>query len=607
MSIDMYLSTAKSQATGAATMGKSHAQGYEALQKAAQSFANDSVLQADAYTSAKGMFNSVIVPLIQAGQLLSESVAEACQKFPEEYTAQVDSGDLKSSELEEKIQRLGNEIQTLHAIRSSIESRDTADNMKLRQLNSNKNAIAGHEAAKKKLEEQLQKLLDFHASSPSLFSEITTLTNAVNQGSSIAGKSWHAASGTFKLPEGTDMSWTKDVNNRWQNRQFAKKYDVQCPKDMTAKEYQEYLKTLRDQKDVLCKEDGWDEEAFKAYMKHVNKNLASGGKDVFDRLNQINVETRLVGSGVYEMMFDAADMTEQQKVRLVLKQMGAAIDENNMLQLQGTHKFDPTMPPHSEFLEKFAESVQKGYPEGLIIGGNIGVNEEELRMIHQFRHFIDLQNLYYIRANFEGATDYEKLLAYAKETKQDLLYGDTAQFHNRVKFSVDKNGEIIRDKDDKKVKENLDKQLNDKIKTQNGLSEFIVNVETGAFVSQWDQLKTEKGEEIFIVENDKVVGVNSNKINSNYKDYDLVGVSGKEIADTESFNYEEGDRWQDVILKGEWEMLLKNGKHNRFDMKPGGSEGLDSNIRSESKKKWPYPEPYNELYNSEKDIRGFVK
>lgn len=599
MSIDMYLATARTQATGAATMGKSHTQGYEALQKAAQNFANDTALQADTYTSAKGMFGSVILPLIQAGQLLSEAVAEACQKFPEEYVAQVDSGDLKSSELEEKIQRLNNEIQSLYAIRSSIEAKDTADNMKIRQLNSNRTAIAGHEAAKKKLE----KLMDFHASSPSLFSEITILTNAVNQGSAIAGKSWHAASGTFKMPEGTEMSWTKDVNNRWENRQFAKKYDVKQPKDMTAKEYQEYLKTLRKQKDVLCKEDGWDEEAFKAYMKHVNKKLGSGGKNVFDRLNQINVETRLVGSGIYEMMFDAADMTEREKVQLVLKQMGATIDENNMLQLQGTHKFDPKMPPHSKFLEQFAESVKEGYPKGMDMTKYKDISEAELQKIFQFRHYIDLQNIFYIRANYEGKTDYDKLLAYEKETNQKLAYNDSSKFHNRVKSNERDDG-------------NRDKQINDKVKTQNGLSEFIINIENGSFISQWDQLKTINGKSLFIYDkNNKVAGISSDKVNSNYQDYNLSGQAGKEIADTESFNYEEGDRAKDVFLKGEFENLFGGGKHNIFDMSHAGTskkiegkdefrnKGLESDIRVVAKKEWPFSKDYSETYNNHRDIK----
>lgn len=567
MSIDMYLAAAKTQATGAAAMGKSHVQGYEALQKAAQNFANDTALEADAYTSAKGMFGSVILPLTQAGQLLSETVAEACKKFPEDYTAQVDSGDLKSSELEEKIQRLNNEIQALYSIRSSIEAKDTADNMKMRQLNSNRTAIACHEAAKKKLEEQLQKLLDFHASSPALFSEITTLTNAVNQGSAIAGKSWHAASGTFKLPEGTDMSWTKDVNNRWENRQFAKKYDVERPKDMNAKDYQEYLKTLREQKQVLCKEDGWDEEAFKAYMKHVNKKLGSGGKNVFDRLTQINVETRLVGSDVYQLMFSAygtvdgkipAGMEQainEKRMELLMKQMGGEIDVHGMLQMTGTHKFDPNMPPHGDFLHTLAKTVQEAYPKGLLEGySNMSREQKQLvKSVHQLRMYIDKNNLEYIRRVFKsganaGRTDEEALYAYVHASIADgglggeLMTKEPARFHN--KFPKESSySEYVAGHENKK-----------RVVNKGFHSEFIVDPE-GKFVSQWNDLKVD--------ENGLII--------SDPSQYDLSDSFRKEVLNGESFNY--GSK--------------NDEQHEQLDSDPPGK--LDHNLRNETKQGWKSP------------------
>ncbi|MBL1224142.1 DUF3114 domain-containing protein [Enterococcus sp. BWR-S5] len=584
MSIDMYLAAAKTQATGAAAMGKSHVQGYEALQKAAQNFANDTVLEADAYTSAKGMFGSVILPLTQAGQLLSETVAEACKKFPEDYTAQVDSGDLKSSELEEKIQRLNNEIQALYSIRSSIEAKDTADNMKIRQLNSNKTAIACHEAVKKKLEEQLQKLLDFHASSPSLFSEITTLTNAVNQGSAIAGKSWHAASGTFKLPEGTDMSWTKDVNNRWENRQFAKKYEVERPKDMNAKEYQEYLKTLREQKQVLCKEDGWDEEAFKAYMKHVNKKLGSGGKNVFDRLNQINVETRLVGSDVYRLMFSAygtvdgkipAGMEQainEKRMELLMKQMGGEIDVHGMLQMTGTHKFDPNMPPHGDFLHTLAKTVQEAYPKGLLEGySNMSREQKQfVKSVHQLRMYIDKNNLEYIRRVFKsganaGRTDEEALYAYVHASIADgglggeLMIAEKGRLHNKYlkDTTYDKSGD----------------EVNRKRLAPDFHSEFILDPD-GNFISQWNVLDEKDG----LVISDPEYYRNKNA--------EKPRVYEQQLMDGESYNY--GD---------------KNDKvHELLDSKPPGK--LDHDVRKEIKDEWESPKNreeynWNELENED--------
>ncbi|MGC6768146.1 hypothetical protein [Enterococcus sp. LJL51] len=221
MSIDMYLGPARTQSADVQAMGTAHQQGYEAVQKAAASFAADQILEAAAYTSAKDMFQAVILPLLQGGRLLSEAVAEACKSFPNKYLS-VDSGDLKSSELEEKIQRLNNEINAYNAIRISIESKDIGDNMKLRQLNANQKVINGLEDAKTELENKLEKLLEFHASSPALFAEISELTSAVNQGAAASNSSWNAATGTFQKPSGSSMDWVKKVHKMQQVRQLKK-------------------------------------------------------------------------------------------------------------------------------------------------------------------------------------------------------------------------------------------------------------------------------------------------------------------------------------------------------------------------------------------------
>ena len=60
-----------------------------------------------------------------------------------------------------------------------------------------KNVKEDQEKAKKKLEKKLRKLKKFHASSPSIFSEIATLESAVNAGAKQAGTCWNGSTGTF--------------------------------------------------------------------------------------------------------------------------------------------------------------------------------------------------------------------------------------------------------------------------------------------------------------------------------------------------------------------------------------------------------------------------
>lgn len=218
MSVDMYVSTSQSQASSVSTMCKSQAEGYQELQKAINDFTlNAPFLTGKAYDSAKDYFQSVLYPLAQGGILLSEAVEKAVKKFPEEYISQVDSGDLKQSELEEKIRRADRLLNQAEDIRKDINSSKTPDITKTFQLIANSMLIGMYSASKQKLEEQLRKLLAFNASSPSIFSEISSLQNAMNTGLAQTKTAWNEATGTFSIPK--DLSWKNTINERWKSYQ----------------------------------------------------------------------------------------------------------------------------------------------------------------------------------------------------------------------------------------------------------------------------------------------------------------------------------------------------------------------------------------------------
>ena len=52
-----------------------------------------------------------------------------------------------------------------------------------------------------------------------------------------------------------------------------------------------------------------------------------------------------------------------------------------------------------------------------------------------FRYYLDRQAIYYIRSHYEGANDYEKLLAYGKENNIEFDYTTGANYHNRFEKS----------------------------------------------------------------------------------------------------------------------------------------------------------------------------
>lgn len=216
MSIDMYLSASKSQASSASSLCKKQVAGYNAVQKAISDFVGNAPdLKGKAYDSGKAYFNAVLLPLAKGGILLSEAVEKAVKKFPEDYVAKVDSGDLKQSELEERIRDVSQLLSQAQSTRNRINSSKTPDMSKGYQLNANSMLINAYSAQKQKLQEKLNKLLEFNAMSPQIFSEIAGLQSSVEQGLAQTKDAWNASTGTFTIPPAKDLEWTKTVNTAY--------------------------------------------------------------------------------------------------------------------------------------------------------------------------------------------------------------------------------------------------------------------------------------------------------------------------------------------------------------------------------------------------------
>ncbi|EOH75674.1 T7SS effector LXG polymorphic toxin [Enterococcus malodoratus] len=223
MSIDMYVGSSQAQASGVNTMCQKQIQGYQQLQQAINQFVMSSAeLQGKTYDSAKQYFSAVLNPLAKGGMLLAEATAKACQKFPDDYQSQVDSADLKSSELEEQIQQYQQGIDTANSIIQFVSSSPLPEPAKKTVLKSVKDVKEGQEKAKKKLDKKLKKLLKFDSSSPSIFSEIATLESAVNAGTAQAGTCWNGSTGTFMVPKQEDMAWATHINLQWEKRAMEK-------------------------------------------------------------------------------------------------------------------------------------------------------------------------------------------------------------------------------------------------------------------------------------------------------------------------------------------------------------------------------------------------
>ncbi|MFD2386240.1 MDR/zinc-dependent alcohol dehydrogenase-like family protein [Enterococcus rivorum] len=218
MSIDMYLGQARSQAASVKSVCNQLSQGYSSLLQSNQQFIGTGELSSKAYDSAKAFFSAVIQPLVQGAEVGAEMTAEACQKFVDQYTSEVDSIDLKSDQLERRIQQVNQSIQNIQHINNSLPSLPLGTNP-LKQIN--QRIIESLETTKRDLEKKLEKLLAFNATSPAIFSEVNAFYGTLAQGLQQANTSFNPSTGTFTLPQ--NLSWRNTVNEKWKVYQDKKR------------------------------------------------------------------------------------------------------------------------------------------------------------------------------------------------------------------------------------------------------------------------------------------------------------------------------------------------------------------------------------------------
>ena len=214
MSIDMYLESARSQATSLSSIPAQCVQQNIELIKVLENFVAEEELKGYAYDSAKAHITSTVIPLIQGIVLYQESLAEECQKFVSQYTSDVDSKSWRQVDLEEKIREADQKISNLRQLM------ETKSDDKISAFLNLSLSIDVLEGAKQKLQKILISLLTFNAVSPTIFLNSERYLLAVQNGFAQAAQSWDAASRTYLPPSsGTDLSWKQTISLGWQKRQ----------------------------------------------------------------------------------------------------------------------------------------------------------------------------------------------------------------------------------------------------------------------------------------------------------------------------------------------------------------------------------------------------
>lgn len=514
MGIEVYRGSLDSQATSTGTMVEQQLKAYEALETSLKQIENSaSRLSGQAYDSFRSFVTSVVQPLKEAGIALAEATQECVKKLPESYRSEVADEDLQEEKLVSDIEQCDRMIAMFHAEMNEIATSKSTSAGDFQRLQGLQRIEASFQKAKNEFQEKLNKLRAFNGTSPSIFWEIDVLAQAIQIAVNQINVAWNPNTGMYSIPK--DLSWSDLVNETIKNKEFENEYLLKKPKDVTAFEYNQFLTGLREQSVNLKEIDGWDKYAIKGYVKGVSKRIADikTGSELNARRDALYAETKEIGSDIYTEMYASSKLDSKAKVELVLKQLGAEKDDYDFIQLTSkTHKISENLPPHGDLNMYFRRDVVKAFGDK-----HLNYKEDLLRkQVHFFRYYLDRQAIYYIRSHYEGANDYEKLLAYGKENNIEFDYTTGANYHNRFQ-----------------QKDGFKRPYNMKVQVPQGNSakgkdlnnarmvEFIVNIDTGEFVSQWDAY-----------DKHKLPNGRYNSDPSAYSDDEL-----REIANTESFNY----------------------------------------------------------------------
>ena len=437
MGIEVYRGSLDSQASSTGTMVEQQLKAYEVLETSLTQIENSaSRLSGQAYDSFRSFVTSVVQPLKEAGVALAEATQESVKKLPASYRSEVADEDLQEEKLVSDIEQCDRMIAIFHAEINEIaasKSTSAGDFQRLQRLQrlQGLNVLDGIvKAARNKLQEKLNKLRVFNATSPSIFWEIDVLAQAIQIAVNQINVAWDPNTGMYSIPK--DLSWSDLVNETIKNKEFENEYLPKKPKDVTAFEYNQFLTGLREQSVNLKKIDGWDKDAIKGYVKGVSKRTADikTGSELNARRDALYAETKEIGSDIYTEMYASSKLDSEAKVKLVLKQLGAETDGNQFMHLTSkTHKISENLPPHGDFNMYFRRDVVKAFGDK-----HLNYKEDLLRkQVHFFRYYLDRQAIYYIRSHYEGANDYEKLLAYGKENNIEFDYTTGSNYHNRFK------------------------------------------------------------------------------------------------------------------------------------------------------------------------------
>ena len=309
------------------------------------------------------------------------------------------------------------------------------------------------------------------------------------------------------------------------------------------------MMNLEQQLSNLAKE-GWDKRSLRYYRRNYFKQAASAPIDCWQEIHE-------VGTPLYTKMLQRSWLPARLKIQLVLNHLGTYVDEHNFLQLAPTAKYHiwADLAPLAEFNVLFRTLVLQLYGKAPKNSRPlVQENSDFTRRLNLFRGYIDRQAISYLRQTYPVLpNDFWRLAVYAKQCGVELDFETGANYHNRhLAEQSDFVPENMKVQLAKNSSYGYFSRFNDA-----RMVEFIINVDTLEFVSQWNVIKQEK----------------TGKFCSDPEKYTVSEL--RALADTESFKY--------GIPHGKGRVPWRyRYSHGNLD----GVNPLESDLRKRAKKFW---------------------
>lgn len=260
-----------------------------------------------------------------------------------------------------------------------------------------------------------------------------------------------------------------------------------------------------------------------------------------------------IGSRAYGQMLRCTGLSAHDQLDLIINnQLHAFIDRHRFLQLPPSdYLLAPSLTPLSEFYAYFRDLVIAAYHSP------VGLRADALgQKIHLFRSYLDRQNIAFVRryqsSNLPvGATDLQRLMQYVADHHLHVDLKTAAGFHNRYHayFTYPRNMKVQLMRNSYRLWKNPARMI-----------EFIIDIDSGNFVSQWNVLAHQANG---LIDADP----------ANYTKEQLY-----QVANTESFNY--GIPYGGRLVLGKYRHT-----HQWLDI----DQPLNSRIRRAAKDYWHYP------------------